>query len=264
MRVIGVTSAHAAGATSQAAGLAGLIAGPDRALLVDLNPDLAQLAALLDLDDSANVYHLAHRARLEPVSGAMLKEHVRWHEGLAVLPGATDPSQAQLIRDHFVSGLLDAAADAYSWIVIDLGRVRPDLHPAAARRVLLWIVTPSPLGLAAFDRRFQQLRAAEVSWLRRVQVVVNQAADDSLLGVAEFLEREYGVAVAGTVPYEPGFWRGVELSHSLQAFSAEIRDEGRYVSLFGRPALRTRRALEVVVGRLEASLVEQERVGAEA
>jgi MinD-like ATPase involved in chromosome partitioning or flagellar assembly len=265
VRVIGVTSAHAAGATSQAAGLAGVIAGAERALLVDLNPDLAQLATLLDLDDSANVYHLAHRARLEPVSVAMLEEHVRWHEGLAaVLPGATDPSQAQLIRDHFVSGLLDAAAGAYSWVVIDVGRARPNLHPAAARGVLLWIVTPSPLGLAAFDRRFQQLRAAEVPWLRRVKVVVNQAADDSLLGVAEFLEREYAVPVLGNVPYEPGFWRGLELSHSLQAFSAEIRDESRYVSWFGRPALSTRRALEAIFARLEASLVNQETVGAEA
>lgn len=264
MRVAGVTSAHAAGATSLAAGLAGQIAGDERVLLVDLNPDLAQLATLLDLDDSANVYHLAHRARLEPVTAAMLDEHIRWHEGLAVLPGATDPSQAHLISDHFVNGLLDVAAGAYSWVVIDLGRVRPDLHPVAPRGVLLWIVTPSPLGLAAFDRRFQQLRAADVPWLQRVQVVVNQAAEDSLLGVAEFLEREYGVAVAGTVPYEPGFWRGLEISHSLQAFSAELRDEERYVSWFGRSALRTRRALEAVVGRVEVSVVEQNRVGAEA
>ena len=110
MRVAGVTSAHAAGATSLAAGLAGQIAGDERVLLVDLNPDLAQLATLLDLDDSANVYHLAHRARLEPVTAAMLDEHIRWHEGLAVLSGATDPSQAHLISDHFVNGLLDALA----------------------------------------------------------------------------------------------------------------------------------------------------------
>lgn len=263
MRVAGVTSAHAAGATSLAAGLAGRLAGDERVLLVDLNPELAQLAPLLDLDDSANVYHLAHHARLESVSTAMLDEHVRWHEGLAVLPGATDPSQAQLIRDHFVNGLLDAAAGAYSWVVIDLGRVRSDVYPAAARGVLLWIVTPSPLGLAAFDRRFQQLRAADVPWLQRVQVVVNQAAEDSLLGVAEFLEGEYGVDVVGTVPYEPAFWRGLELSHSLQAFSAEVRDEGRYISWFGRPALRARRALEAVMGRVVVSAVEKEKVGAE-
>jgi Flp pilus assembly CpaE family ATPase len=263
VRVAGVTSAHAAGATSLAAGLAGRIAGDERVLLVDLNPNLAQLAPLLDLDDSANVYHLAHRARLDPVTAAMLDEHIRWHEGLAVLPGASDPSQAQLIRDHFLYGLLDAAAGAYSWVVIDLGRVRPDLHPAAVRGTLLWIVTPSPLGLAAFDRRFQQLRAADVPWLQRVQVVVNQAAEDSLLGVAEFLEREYGVDLAGTIPYEPAFWRGLELSHSLQPFSAEIRDEGRYVSWFGGPALRTRRALEGVIERIAVSAVEKNRVGAE-
>lgn len=264
MRVVGVVSAHAAGATSIAAGLAGVLAGAGPVLLIDLNPELAQVAALLDLDDSTNVYHLAYDARLEPVSAAMLEDHVRWHQGLAVLPGAAEPEQARQVRDHFVNGLLDAASARYSWTVIDLGRVRPELHPAAISGALVWVVTPSPLGLAALDRRFQQMRAAEVPWLNRIHAVVNQEADDSLAGVAEFMGREYGMPVLGTVPYEPGFWRGVELSHSLQAFSAEVRDEGRFVSWFGRPGLRTRRALEAVARPLEASAVERTRVGVEA
>jgi Flp pilus assembly CpaE family ATPase len=264
MRVAAVVSAHAAGATSVAAGLAGVLARDGRALLVDLNPEMAQIAALLDLDDKTNVYHLAHGARLEPVSAAMLEDHVRWHEGLAVLPGVADQEQARQVRDHFLNGLLDAASARFPWIVMDLGRVRPDLPRMATSGAVVWAVTPSPLGLAAFDRRFQQMRAAEVSWLDRVHVIVNQEAEDSLAGVAEFVAREYGVPVLGTVPYEPGFWRGVELSHTLQAFIAEVRDEGRFVSWFGRPALRTRRALEAVVRSLEASAPDQARVGAEA
>jgi Flp pilus assembly CpaE family ATPase len=259
-----VASAHAAGATSLAAGLAGVLSAGGKVLLTDLNPELAQVATLLDLEDRVNVYTLAHGARLEPVTAAILDLHVRWHEGLAVLPGVTDPAQAGQIRDHFVASLLETAAAQYSWAVIDLGRVRPGLHPAAMAGGVLWVVTPSPLGLAAFDRRFQQLRSAEVPWLARVHVVVNQVADDSLTGVAEFLEREYEVPVLGTVPYEPGFWRGLELSHSLQAFSTEIRDEGRFVGWFGRPALRTRRALEAVARRLEASVADGAPVGVEA
>jgi Flp pilus assembly CpaE family ATPase len=261
---VGVVSAHAAGATSIASGLAGLLARDGQVVLVDLNPELAQVAALLDLDDRTNVYHLAHDARLEPVTTARLEEQLRWHEGLAVLPGTADPEQARQVRDHFVNGLLDAASARFSWAVIDLGRVRSDLHPAAASGAVVWVLTPSPLGLAAFDRRFQQMRAADVPWLARVHAVVNQEAEDSLAGVAEFLGREYGVPVLGSVPYEPGFWRGVELSHSLQAVSAEVRDEGRFVSWFGRPALRTRRALEAAVRRLEASGAERAHVGAEA
>jgi Mrp family chromosome partitioning ATPase len=261
---VGVVSAHAAGATSIAAGLAGVLARDGKVLLVDLNPELAQVAALLDLDDRTNVYHLAYDARLEPVTAAMLEDQLRWHEGLAVLPGAADPEQASQVRDHFLNGLLDAASARFSWVVIDLGRVRSDLLPTAGRGAVVWVVTPSPLGLAAFDRRFQRMRAAEVSWLTRVCAVVNQEAEDSLAGVAEFLGREYGVPVLGSVPYEPGFWRGIELSHSLQAFSAEVRDEGRFVSWFGRPALRTRRALEAAAKRLEASSAERAQVGAEA
>lgn len=265
MRVVGVVSAHAAGATSIAAGLAGVLARDGRVLLVDLNPELAQVAALLDLDDRTNVYHLAHGARLEPVSAAMLEDHIRWHEGLAVLPGVADPDQARQVRDHFVNGLLDAAASArFPWVVIDLGRVRPELPRGATGGAVLWVVTPSPLGLAAFDRRFQQMRAAEAPWLNRVETVVNQEAEDSLAGVAQFIGREYGVPVLGTVPYEPAFWRGVELAHTLQAFIAEIRDEGRFVSWFGQPALRTRRALEAVASGLESSAEDRERVGAEA
>jgi MinD-like ATPase involved in chromosome partitioning or flagellar assembly len=261
VRVVSVVSAHAAGATSIAAGLAGVLAREGRVLLADLNPELAQVAALLDLDDRTNVYHLAHGARLEPVSAAVLEDSVRWHEGLAVLPGAADHEQARQVRDHFVKGLLEAASARFPWVVNDLGRVRPDLSRAATSGAVLWVVTPSPLGLAAFDRRFQQMRAAEVPWLDRAQAIVNQEAEDSLAGVAEFIEREYALPVVGTVPYEPGFWRGVELSHTLQAFIAEVRDEGRFVSWFGRPAQRTRRALEAVAVRLETSA---EQVAAEA
>jgi MinD-like ATPase involved in chromosome partitioning or flagellar assembly len=263
VRVVGVTSAHAAGATSLAVGLAGVLSGAGRALLIDLNPELAQVAALLDVDDGRNVYHLAYDARLQPVSAATLAEHVRWHEGMAVLPGVAHRDQAREIRDHFVNALLNAAEAQYEWAVIDLGRVREELHPAATSAALLWVLTPTPLGIAAVERRFQQLRSANVPWLAQVQVVVNQAADDSLAGVAEFMEREYGVQVAGTLPYEPGFWRGVELSHSLQSCSSELRDEGRFISWFGRPALRTRRALEAVARQLEASVVARTPVAAE-
>ena len=264
MKVVGVVSAHAAGATSIAAALAGTLARDGRVLLADLNPELAQVAALLDVDDRTNVYHLAHGARLAPGSAATLEAQVRWHEGLAVLPGAADAEQARQVRDHFVNGLLDAASTRFAWTVIDLGRVRPDLPRAATSGVVVWVVTPSPLGLSAFDRRFQQMRSAEVPWLDRLGAVVNQEAEDSLAGVAEFIAREYAVPVLGSVPYEPGFWRGLELSHTLQAFIAEIRDEGRFVSWFGRPALRTRRAVEAVVRRLELSAADSQEVAAEA
>jgi hypothetical protein len=261
VRVISVVSAHAAGATSIAVALAAVLARDGRVLLVDLNPELAQVAAMLDLDDGTNVYHFAHGARLEPVTAAMVDDHVRWHEGVAVLPGAADPEQARQVRDHFVNGLLDAASARFPWAVIDLGRVRPELPRAATGGAVLWVVTPSPLGLAAFDRRFQQMRAAEAPWMSRAQAVVNQEAEDSLTGVAEFIGREYGLPVVGSVPYEPGFWRGVELSHTLQAFIADVRDDGSFVSWFGRSALRTRRALEAVARRLETSA---ERAAAEA
>ena len=114
------------------------------------------------------------------------------------------------------------------------------------------------------DRKFRQLRSAEAPWLAQVQAVVNQLGDDSLAGVPEFLEREYDLPVVGTVPHEPGFWRGVEVSHSLQPFSSEIRDEGHFASWFGHPALRVRRAIEGVAARLEESGVDRGPTGTAA
>ncbi len=264
LNLIGVTSVRFAGATSMAAGIAGRLSPDGRTLLVDLNPDLPEQATLLDVDGRVNVYHLAHRAQLAAVSAAELEDHVRWHEGLAVLPGIADPSQATLLRDHFLAGLLAAAADTFEWVVIDLGRARLDLSAAATSGLVLWVLTPSPLGLAAFDRRFGQMRTAGVSWLENLRMVINQMADDSLAGVADFLTAEHGVTVAGTVPYEPALWRGIELSHSLQAFSVEIREEARYVSWFGKEALRTRSAIEQIVERLKADMERRSRVGVEA
>lgn len=245
-----MTSARPDGATSLAVGLAAVLSGAARTLLIDLNRERPELAPMLDVDDGVSVYHLAYQAQLQPVGARELEDAVRWHEGLGVLPGIADAGQAALLSDHFVSGLLRAARESFPQVVVDGGRLGLGL-PAALTAGVLCVVAPTPLGLVAVERCLAALRAAQVPWLESVRVVINQVTDDSLRGVAEFLSEEHRLPVLGSLPFEPGFWRRLELTHSLQALSLEPRDERRYARAFGAAALRTRRALEQVVRGLQ-------------
>lgn len=59
MAAIGVFSARADGATTIAVGMAAVLSARARTLLIDLNLDSPEIAPLLDLDASRNVFHLA-------------------------------------------------------------------------------------------------------------------------------------------------------------------------------------------------------------
>ena len=242
--LIAVASARPDGATTLALGLAALLSRTSRTLLIDLNVERPEIAPLLDIDESRTVFHLAYNAQLSPVTQQDLEDQLVWHEGLAVLPGIADAAQGQEIRSHFVAGLIEAARLGFKHVVCDLGRIRPELPPAAIDEVLLWAVAPTPLGVWAFDRTFRKVHEAEAEWLGQARAVVSQEAADSLGGVSGYLNREYGIRVLGAVPYEPRFWRSVQVSHSLRALNVEIRDQARYLRAYGSDALRTRDALE--------------------
>jgi Mrp family chromosome partitioning ATPase len=246
-QLIAIASARPDGSTTLALGLAGLLSRTERTLLVDLNLERAEIAPLLDIDESRTVFHLAYNAQLSPVTQQELEDNVVWREGLAVLPGVADPAQAEQVRSHFVTGLIGAAQAGFKHVVCDIGRIRPDLPAAAVADLFLWVVAPTPLGIWAFDRAFRHAREAEAPWLGQVQVVVNQQAPDALDGVSGYLSREYRLHVLGDLSYEPNFWRRQQLSHSLRALNVEIRDPARYQRAYGPEALGTREALERLV-----------------
>jgi Flp pilus assembly CpaE family ATPase len=246
-QVLGMISARPEGATSLAIALAAVRSASTRTLLMDLNPERAEIASLLDVDDSQNVYHLAYRSQLGPLAPNEVEKQVRWHDGLAVLPGITDPAQGELLSERAVSHLLAAARPVYPRIVLDLGRARADLPALPENAVLLWVLAPTRLGLATFDRAFQRLKVAQAPWLERVQVVVNQVGNHSLSGVIEFLSSEHGIASMGSVPYESEFWLSLGLDGRLGALCSPFDDRIRYQRDFGQPALSTRTALEQII-----------------
>lgn len=248
--LIAIASARPDGATTLALGLASVLSRSDRTLLIDLNVERAEIAPMLDIDESRTVFHLAYNAQLSPVTQLDLEDQVAWHEGLAFLPGVADATQGEQIRTHFVAGLIEAARLGFKHVVCDLGRARPDMPPAAVSEGLLWVVGPTPLGLWAFDRVFRRAREAEAEWLEHACVVVNQEAADSLGGVPAYLSREYSLPVLGELPYEPRFWRSLQVAHSVRALNVEIRDQARYLRTYGQDALRTRDALEQLLAAL--------------
>jgi Mrp family chromosome partitioning ATPase len=254
--VIGVFSARPDGATSVALALAARLSEAHRVLAIDLNLERPELATLLDVDESPNVYQLAYQSRLGAVRGDELEAHMQWHDGMGVLSGAwLSPSQREEISDHFVDGLLTTAAASFDHIILDLGRTRGELPAALVGSTLAWVVTPSPLGMAALDGSVRQLEAPGCEWMGSAKVVLNRVSDRSWRGVERFIEREYGMEVTGQIPLAAEFWQDVETTHSLRALRVPIPDRKRFVRAYGAEAWVVRQALD----KLAEALAEPRR-----
>jgi Mrp family chromosome partitioning ATPase len=74
--IVGVLSARPDGATSVALGLAARLSAHRRVITIDLSLHRPEVAALLNLDESAGVHRLASRSRLAGVTGADLSGHL--------------------------------------------------------------------------------------------------------------------------------------------------------------------------------------------
>lgn len=244
MPVFGVFSARSDGATTVSVGLAAVLSQSSRTLLIDLNLQLSEIAPLLDLDSTRNLFHLAYNAQLAPVDGDDLEAHLSWRDGIGVLPGVRKPGHVESISDHFLSGLLEAAAKRFDNVVLDLGRVRAELPATVSSGQLLWVVSPTPLGMDALERRYWQLDEAAPAWLQPVRVVLNRVNESSLVGTDRYVEREYDLKVAGSIPDTPDFWRRVELQHSPRALNVSDPKHPRYRKTHGEQALRARQAFQ--------------------
>jgi Flp pilus assembly CpaE family ATPase len=258
-RILALTSARPEGATSLAIGLAALLSGGQKTLLIDLNPTRPEIAPLLNVNDDANVYDFAYRAQLGPVSPSELDALLGWQDGLAVLPGIVHPDQAKVVNSQTTAFLLAAAAALFDHVVVDLGRARSDLPGLTDGTCILWVLAPTRLGLASFDRNLERIRPPGAPWLDGRYAVINQVESRSLPQVPEFLYRQHGIPTAGVVPYEPEFWLDLGQYGALAALRSEVGRESEYTRMFGRPALHILRALNELIQRIAALTAEQER-----
>ena len=241
---VGVFSARADGATTIAVGLAACLSAQGRTLLIDLNLDSPEVAPLLDAASSRTLYHLAYNAQLAPVSPDELEEHIAWSDGLAVLPGITHPEHRDRISDHFIAGLLEAASRRFEHVVIDLGRIRDSISDPLATAFLIWVVSPTPLGMDALDRIHRRLQDRDPAWLASTRAAINRMSELSLARSGTYLEDEYGLETIGTIPDTPDYWRRVEFEHSVRALSIAGSDHPRFLAAHGEQALKARRAIE--------------------
>ena len=261
MTIVGVFSARADGATTVAIGLAAVLAARARTLLIDLNLDNPEVATVLDLDPEVGVFDLAHKAQLAPVGREELEQHTGFRDRVAVLPGINRRDDVDRITAHFVSGLLEAASRRFEHVVIDLGRLPSSLADVLGFGRLLWVVTPTPRGTAALERRYWEAERQGEDWLKRASIVVNRHNERAFTGFERYAADEYALSTAGNLPDTPDYWARVDLQHSVQALNiAEAHTtDPRYEKHHGAQALTTRRALEA----LAESLVPVELAAAE-
>jgi len=248
MTTLGVYSARADGATSTAIGLAAVLAARARTLLIDLNLDNPEVATILDLDPEVGIFDLAYKAQLAPVDRDELEQHTGFRDRIAVLPGIKHRDDARRITGHFMSGLLDAASRRFEHVVIDLGREPSSLGDAMGSVRLLWVVTPSPRGTAALERRYWEAERQGEEWLRKASIVVNRHNERAFAGFGRYTGEEYGLSTVGILPDAPDYWIRVDLQHSVEALNvAEVHTaDPRYEKQHGSQALATRRAFEVL------------------
>ena len=219
MTTIGVFSARADGATSVAIGLAAVLAARARTLLIDLNLDNPEITTILDLDPEVGIFDLAYKAQLAPVDRDELDQHTGYRDRIAVLPGIKHRDDAGRITGHFISGLLDAALRRFEHVVIDLGRLPSSLGDAMGSVRLLWVVTPTPRGTAALERRYWEAERQEEEWLKKASIVVNRHNERAFAGFERYADEEYGLSAAGSIPDAPDYWTHVDLQHSVEALN---------------------------------------------
>jgi MinD-like ATPase involved in chromosome partitioning or flagellar assembly len=248
-QLITIVSARSDGATSVALGLAAVLGARRRTVLVDLNRDNAEIATFLNGDESKTVYHLAYNAQLAEVTEIELRQHLQWHDGVAVLPGITAPRQAEQITAVFIGNLLQVLRKEFEVVLVDGGRLRQSLPSGFSTGSVLWVVAPRPLGLAGFERAYRAVEEVTHPTLN-LQVVLNRASAQSLADAATFVHSEYGLPVLGEVPDCPNFWSRAELAHSVRGLSTPIVDRQRALRAYGDEAVPMRAALEGLVERI--------------
>jgi MinD-like ATPase involved in chromosome partitioning or flagellar assembly len=252
--IVNVYSARPDGSTTVTIGLSGVAAAESRALAIDADVQRAELAALLDLEETPGIYELAYQSRLSPVRPDELESHVQWRDGVGVLPGVRHRENADELTEHFMSALLSCASATFDWVFIDSGQRRElNRAPAGGRAAHVFVLCPTPLGLSAFDKMIRELEAEDTDW-RAGLVVLNKVSKRSFRGVDTFIEQRYGLRVVGALPWAPEFWASVEESHSIRSLTVTGLHGSRFKHAYGAEAQATRYALGLAFLNIAAAL----------
>lgn len=184
------------GRTLIAAGLAMHLARrlEQRALLVDLDPGNAAVAALLQQSLRPSV--LDYPSRSQP-----LAPHP---SGLHVLPGPPRLVDETLLTAELAEAVLKKARLEFGLVVADLSAALRDSTVVALEKAdaVLLVTTPDLLSLYACRRFVQEAELVGLD-LSRFRLVINRATPRQEIPDAELIEL-IGLTPAGRVPSLPG------------------------------------------------------------
>lgn len=187
------------GCTMLSTHLSAELAGIHRVLCIDLDRSMGDIAPSMDIipkDTLADLLPKAAQADERMVSATVVVHPSKVH--FLCQPDDIDVIESVSSEDMY--NLLNASAQGYQYVVLDVGDVVSDAEMVAvnaADQVLL-VTTPDVVAVRDAHRLLKQLVAAGVE-RKRVGVVLNRMPKQPFL-TRDTIESNLGVRVVGTIP----------------------------------------------------------------
>jgi len=202
-RVVAITGAKGGvGNTTIAIHLAAELAGIHRVCLIDLDFGMGDVAPMMDLTARDSIADLLQRA--DRLDERMLNGSVAVHRTkVNVLTTPDDMESIGAVRADDVFNIINVAAAAYQWVIIDCGTYYDEgvaMSLNVADSVVL-VTTPDVTSVRDAFRRMRTLQVLGVE-KERVNLVVNRWHKNAYVSNKD-ISANLGVPIAATVADDP-------------------------------------------------------------
>jgi len=192
------------GTTTVAVNVAAALAGkhPDQVLIIDLDLQFGQVATHLNVTTRLTIADFA-RDEVALHDPGMLPAFTDRHtSGLAVLAAPSTPDAGAAISEAAVREIMDTAARAYRYVVVDAGSGLDARSEAVLRRATdaVIVVTPEFPAIKAVHALRELLTSSGVE-LNESMFVLNQIFAREILRLRD-IEEALETKIAMTIPYD--------------------------------------------------------------
>lgn len=202
-RVVAITGAKGGvGNTTIAIHLAAELAGIHRVCLIDLDFGMGDVAPMMDLTARDSVADLLDRA--DRLDERMLNSSVAVHRTkVNVLTTPDDMESIGVVRADDVFSIINIAAQAYQWVIIDCGTYY-DEGVAMSLNVADTIVLVTTPDVTSVRDAFRRMRTLQVLGIEkeRVSLVVNRWHKNAYVSNKD-IATNLGVPIAATIADDP-------------------------------------------------------------